>query len=113
MADENNEVETPVQQRQPLLKIKLPWGELQARGETVILTILIIICTGTAIMVYDRGIIARAEHLELSKDLRSFTEAVAEQSYILTLSTDRREKLGLMMPYSLCKKLGNRCGEVQ
>ena len=111
MAEGEQEEETPAQARQPMVRLKLPWGELQARGTDVILTFVLIIVAVTAALVYDFRVAAKAEHLELSQSIKNFTEAVVEQSYILTLSAERRERLGLSMPYSLCKKLGARCGE--
>lgn len=88
-------------QRKTGLKIPTPWGPLEVRGLGTILTLALLAVCFTAYLVWE----GKQEHAKIVQEVIKVTEAMQEQTYVLTLGTQEREALNLSMPWSLRNKI--------
>lgn len=100
----------PEERRSTGIKIPVPWSKdpIEVRGLGTILSLALVAICLTAYMVYQlnekvtmANALSVAEHVKIE-------EVMAEQTYVLTLSAEKREQLNLAMPPSLRRKIRER-----
>lgn len=99
-------------QRKTGIRIPVPWSRdpIEVRGLGTILTLTLVTICLTAYMVWKMSEEVTVAHaLSVTQHVR-LEEAVTEQTYVLSLKQEDREKLNIAMPDSLRKKLRRRNG---
>lgn len=91
-------------------EITLSLGPLKLvlRGYDVLITLVLCLICVSAVYAYSHIEASAAEHKEIVIEQRKQNEQLTEMVFILSLSQDKREKLGLEMPASLRRKLRDR-----
>lgn len=87
------------------IKFKLGPVEVSLRGYDILLTLLLCGLVALGTTVYFSAETVAKEHRLISENQERQQEQLAEMVYVLTLSPERREALGLEMPKSLRTRL--------
>jgi hypothetical protein len=82
------------------------WARIRSKDLKDVYSFVAIICLVVALVWLDNHKEATAtNHKVVESSLKEMKEHIAEQTYVLTLSQEKRDALNLQMPDSLRKKL--------
>lgn len=96
---------------QDRIDVKTPFGSVKASGNMVVLIVVLIAGFGglgwvllRTMEAHDKGGMERGA--KISQQVDDLKDAINEQTFVLTLSQQKREELRLDMPESLRRKVG-------
>src|SRR3990167_4767327 len=102
-------------ERRAVLKIPTPWGPVEVRGISTIMSLVLAAVVLIGYMLYDhdkdtvvRRSVAGTEHKQIIEQSKAVESAIIDLTYVFTLSPEERGKLKLDMPDSLRKRLRDR-----
>ena len=89
------------------VEVKTSFGSIKAAGNMVIV-IIVVVCASGALgyMIRDHDMRTAERSQDTRKQVTELKEAMAEQTYVLTLDERQRKELRLDMPDSLRRKTG-------
>jgi Na+/melibiose symporter-like transporter len=101
MTTDCTDIKSPTDRRKSFT-LKTPFGTLDVRGYDIMVIFTIMLGCCMAIFIWFNT----KEHAAIFGELMKQTSAIEEQTYVLTLTPEQRNKLDIEMPESLRKKTG-------
>lgn len=101
MSEDQKQPEAQEEKRASQISIPTPWGPIVVRGLGTILTIGVAGMVLIGSWVWD----GKAEHKDITTAVGLVVEQMSEQTYVLSLKPEDREKLNISMPHSLRNKI--------
>lgn len=103
-SDDDHSSHQPSRRRS--IKIPVPWSRdpIEIRGYDMIILLVAAAIPFTAYFLYEIKTNGDAAHNQI-------LDALAVQTYVLSLSQDKREALNISMPESLRRRIRNRRGD--